>query len=236
MKLAKKWMVGLSAIGLTVGLTACGNEESKDPNEGDYTLSDVVNSKEEYEIVVTNNSDDEEDGHVVWGGFIGKGKIKGVYLDATDYGFGYNDLKKLSTNEFKESLNDMGADYMNGDSPRSLVTTKGNSIVYTDVGDDGNSEGKADAVGLDLKFSNKDDVDNGLKEAVTEPTYSEVVKKDKSNEWATIKSGYQAMNDDYDNYEMHIQLGEGKDANLKLENIQETKDKYENVKIDKNNY
>lgn len=130
----------------------------------------------------------------------------------------------------------MGADYMNGDSPRSLVTTKGNSIVYTDVGDDGNSEEKADAVGLDLKFSNKDDVDNGLKEAVTEPTYSEVVKKDKSNEWATIKAGYQAMNDDYDNYEMHIQLGEGKDANLKLDNIQETKDKYENVKIDKNNY
>lgn len=233
MKLAKKWMVGLSAIGLTVGLTACGNEESKDPNEGDYTLSDVLNSKESYEVVVTDD-DSEEDGHVVWGGFIGKGNIEGVYLDATDYGFGYNELKKLSTKEFKESLNDMGNDYMSGKFPRSLVTTKGSVSLIENINED-NSKDKADAVAMNVKFANKDDEDSGLEKGISKPYYSDIYEKEKDSEWTTIKADSTATEDEYDNYKMHIRLGGGKNFNLKLDNIEETKDKYNNVKVEEYN-
>lgn len=233
MKLAKKWMVGLSAIGLAVGLTACGND-NKQPNEGDYTLSDVLNSKEKYEIVVTDN-DSEEEGHVVWGGFIGKGDIEGVYLDGTMYDFGYKELKNLSRDEFEKSLNDMGKDYMSGRFPRSLVTTKGSSELLTNLGDEGGEntpKGKADAVSLNMKFQNKKDEDSGLQKGVSEPNYTKVVEKEKDSEWATIKAGNQTVNDDYENYEMHIKLGKGKDFNLKLDDIEETKDKHKNVKIE----
>lgn len=233
MKLAKKWMVGLSAIGLTIGLTACGNDDTKSPNEGDYTLSDVLNSKKEYEVVVTDK-DNEEDGHVVWGGFIGKGNIEGVFLDGTMYDFGYNELKNLSKDEFEESLNDMGKDYMSGKFPRQLVTAKGTTELLTNVGNEGDEKtpkGKADAVSLNLKFNKKEDEDSGLKKSVSDPNYTKVSKKSENSEWATIEAGNQTVSDDYEDYAMHIKLGKGKDVNLKLDNVKETKDKHKNVKI-----
>lgn len=237
MKLAKKWMVGLSAIGLTIGLTACGNDDTKSPNEGDYTLSDVLNSKKEYEIVVTDNNSDQ-DGHVVWGGYIGKGKIKGVFLDGMNYDYGYNELKELSNEKFKESLLDMGKEYMKGKAPSSLVTKEGSIDLFTNLGneaDESTPKGKADAVSLNAKFNNKSEKEKveykGLEDSINEPNYTKVSEKSKENKWATINAGNQTSSDDYEDYAMHIKLGEGKDVNLKLDNVKETKDKHKNVKI-----
>lgn len=236
MKLAKKCVVGLSTIGLTIGLTACGSDENKEPNEGDITVSDVLNSDEQYEIVVTDSSN-EDKGHVVWGGFIGDNKIKAVYLDGTDYGYGYNELKKLSQDEYEQSLKDMGQEYMGGKAPSSMITAKGNAELLTNLGDEGNEEtkkGKADAVSLKAnspKFTEEKVEYSGLKKSINDANYTNVTKKEKDDEWSTIKAGNQTVNSDYEDYEMHIKTGEGKKFNLKLDDVNETKDKYDNVQI-----
>lgn len=233
MKLAKKCVVGLSTIGLTIGLTACGSDENKEPNEGDITLSDVLNSDEQYEVVVTDNNS-EDKGHVVWGGFIGDNKIKGVYLDGTDYGYGYDELKKLSQDEYEQSLKDMGEAHMGGEHPRKLIDMTANVELLTNLGDEGDEEtkkGKADAVSFESKSVNKDDKDKGLDAVINEPNYTNVTEKSKESEWSTIKAGNQTVNSDYEDYEMHIKTGEGKKFNLKLDDVEETKDKYDNVSI-----
>ena len=79
MKILKKCVLGSIAIGLSLSLVACNNGGSDNNNENTVSLSNVLNSKKMLPIVVTH------DKQVSWAGYIGKGKIKAMYLDGTVY-------------------------------------------------------------------------------------------------------------------------------------------------------
>lgn len=218
MKTFKKCMMVIGALALTASLSACGNNDS-----GNYTVSDALNSNKMLPIVVTDNNKDYKD-HVVWAGYIGKGKVKAMFLDGMIYDFGYKDLKKLSNEKYNRSLKDMGNDY--DPVKRKYVTSKTNAILKSDESSDSS---KAEAVSLDFKNNDSDPAISSVKGVVSDPVYSKVGKKSNNNdEWATIKSTENGT--DYEDCQMHIKVGKG--TNLKLEDIEKTTDNYDNVEAE----
>lgn len=222
MKIFKKCAMGLSAVAVTLSLSACGNSSGNE-NEGEYGVSNVLNSKEMLPVVVTNNNDESEKDHVVWAGFIGKGKVKAMYLDGMMYDYGYHDLKKLDNKGFNESVVDMGKDF--DPTPREYVSSKTDVNLNTDSEEDN----KASDISLEFLNNSEDAKVSSVKDVVSEPVYSVVKEKDKDDEWATIKST--ETDTDYSGYEMHIKLGKGKKANLKLDDIKDAEKDYDNVKV-----
>lgn len=229
MKNIKKYILGIILIGLTIALAACGNENK---NEGNYTVSDVLNAKKTVPIIVTDSKDESEDDHVVWAGFIGQGKVKAMFLDGTNYDFGYKDLKKLSDEKYNESLIDMGKDYE--PNPFKYVTAKSKTVLKPNWKSEDNDEDKAEAVTLKFTKKGNDSRYGGVRDAMNNAVYSKVVEKEDDDKWATIKS--EQSDSDTSGYEMHIKLGEGKENNLKLEDVKETKKKYNNIEVDNNSY
>lgn len=220
MKNIKKYILGIILIGLTIALAACGNQSK---NEGNYTVSDVLNSKKMFPIIVTDSKNESEKDHVVWAGYIGKGKIKAMHLDGMNYDFGYKDLKKLSDEKYNESLIDMGKDYEPTES--EYVTARANNKLIT------NSNGKDDtakAINLNFMKEGNDASYSGVKNAINEAIYSKVTEKKDKDKWSTIKS--EQSDTDTSGFEMHIKLGEAN--NLKLEDVKEAQKKYDNVEIE----
>jgi hypothetical protein len=232
MKNIKKLLLAIFVLGLTVALAACGNNKK---DEGDYTVSNVLNAKKMVPVVVTNSKDGDEKDHVVWAGYMGQGKVKAMFLDGMLYDYGYKDLKKLSDEKYNRSLIDMGKDYK--PTPFKYVTSKGKTILKTNYKTEDNNKNKAEAV--TLKFMKKGKQHGGIRDAMNKAVYSKVAKKDKDDEWATIKSEQKDSegNDvDTSGYEMHIKLGKGNAHNLKLEDAKETKKNYDNVEVDDSEY
>lgn len=226
MKIIKKCLLGVSAIGLTLSLSACGN---KDSNEGDIGMSNVLNSKKMLPIVVTEGENDAEKDHILWAGFIGNGKVKAMNLDGTTYFYGYKDLKKLSNKEFNKSIIEMGKD--SEPTPREYVTSKTNVKLKPNSDTDTNSD-KAESVSLDF-LNNDDDIKvRTTKTIVSNPNYSKVVKKEKNDEWSTIKATDTDEESDYKGYEMHIKIDKNEKSNLKLDDIKEAEKNYDNVTVE----
>ena len=219
----KKCVLGIIVIGLSLSLVACNNGGSDNNKEGNVSFSNVLNSKKMLPIVVSNSKDDSETGHVVWGGYIGQGKIKAMHLDGMSYDFGYYDLKKLSNKKFNNSLIDMGNDY---EPTKSHYVTAKSEVVL----DEDKDRKKSEAV--TYKFLKKGDGASyaGVKEAINETSFSDIEQKKENEEWATIKS---VDNDDeYSGYEMHIKVGKGN--NVRLDDINISKKQYKNVKSEDN--
>lgn len=223
MKIIKKCALGLSAIGLTLSLSACGNDKENE-NEGEIGVSNVLNSKEMLPIVVT----DSENEAVAWAGYIGQGKVKAMYLDGMAYDFGYKDLKKLSNKGFNNSVVDMGKDFE--PKPRNYVTSKTNVQLYT--GSESTDENKAEEVSLDFLNDDEDPKVSSVSDIVSKPVYSKVAEKDEDDEWATIKAIQSDDDVNYNGYDMHIKLGSDKHSNLKLEDAEKASKDYDNVKVD----
>ncbi|WP_281189172.1 hypothetical protein [Staphylococcus warneri] len=232
----KKCLAGVSTLGLALSLAACNNKDEQIRGKG-YTLSDIVNSKEKHQIIVTNKDssedDDHENDHVVWAGFIGKGQIEGIYLDGMIYDYGYKDMKNQSDKELRENLTDMGEDYDVGgrDNNSTFATAQAGTKLYTDLDDmsaNPDNDDLADVVSLDAKFKDHGQFNHGsgLTESVSKPAYSNV-QKESNKEWITYTSN--ADSGDTANYQMHIKMGE---TNLKpqIENVKDTLKKYKNAK------
>lgn len=222
-------MLGFLVICLSLLLAACGNQNK---NEGKYSVSDVLNGRKMVPIIVTDEKDQTEKDHVIWAGYIGKGKIKAMYLDGMNYHFGFKDLKKLSDEKYNQSLIDMGKD--KEPTPSDYVTARGKNVLMTNWYSKDNDDNKAEAI--NLKFMKKgDDVSySGVKKSINDAIYSHIKEKEDGDEWATILSGQD--DGDTSGYQMHIKLGEGKDNNLRLEDAKEASDKYDNVEVDNEVY
>lgn len=231
MKKKKVYMLGFLVICLSLLLAACGNQNK---NEGKYSVSDVLNGRKMVPIIVTDNKNEQEKDHVVWAGYIGKGKIKAMYLDGMIYHFGYKDLKKLSDEKYNESLIDMGKDFK----PNAFhyVTARGKNVLMTNWYSKDNDDNKTEAV--NLKFMKKGSGGSyiGVKDAINKAIFSHVTEKKDNDEWATMKSAQEEQDGDETGYEMHIKLGKGKDNNLRLEDAKEASDKYDNVEVDNEVY
>lgn len=226
MKIIKKCLLGLSAIGLTLSLSACGN---KDSNEGDIGMSNVLNSKKMLPIVVTEGENESEKDHILWAGFIGQGKIKAMNLDGSTYHYGYKDLKKQTNKEFNRSVIEMGDD--SEPKARKYITSQTN-VKLTSNSDSDTDNDKAKSVSLDFLDDDDDIMARATKELVNAPNYSKVEKKEEKDEWATIKTTDTDADADYDGYEMHIKLGGNKKSNLKLEDVNKAEKDYDNVTIE----
>lgn len=231
MKIIKKCALGLSAIGLTLSLSACGNDKENE-NEGEIGVSNVLNSKEMLPIVVTDSEDESENDHLVWAGFIGQGKIKAMHLDGMMYDFGYKDLKKLSDEKFNSSLIDMGKDYEPTQS--EYVTAKAETVLKTNWESTDNDDKQTEAVSLNFLKAGDDASFSGVKDSINSAVFSNIEKKESDDEWSTIKSA--ETDTDYSGYEMHIKLGSDKRSNLKLEDAYKAEKDYDNVKVDEDNY
>lgn len=231
MKIFKKCAMGLSAVAVTLSLSACGNSSGNE-NEGEYGVSNVLNSKEMLPVVVTDSENEGDKDHLVWAGFIGQGKIKAMHLDGMVYDFGYKDLKKLNNKKFNSSLIDMGKDYEPTES--KYVTAKAETILKTNWKSTDNDEDKTEAVGMKFLKSGDGASYSGVKDSINNAVFSNVSEKENDDEWATIKSG--ETDTDYSGYEMHIKLGKGKKANLKLDDPKKAEKDYDNVKIDDEDY
>lgn len=233
MKNMKKWLLAIFVLGLTLALAACGNNKK---DEGDYTVSNVLNAKKMIPVVVTNSKDANTKDHVVWAGYMGQGKIKAMFLDGTNYDYGYQDLKKLNNKDYNESVVGMGKDYK--PSERKYVESNGKTVLRTNWKTDENDDNKAEAVTVKFMKKGNDGLYGGVRDAMNDSVYSKIVKKKDDDEWATIKSGQKEsdLNTDTSGYEMHIKLGKGKAHNLKLEDVKETKKNYDNVEVDDSTY
>lgn len=223
MKMMKKCLLGLSAIGLTLSLSACGN---KDSNEGDIGMSNVLNSKKMLPIVVTNSEDES----VVWAGFIGQGKVKAMYLDGMMYDYGYKDLKKLNNEDFNESVIEMGKDF--DPKPRKYVTSKTDVQLTTNSDSESSDENKTEKVSLNYLNNDEDPKISSVRDVVSNPEYSKITKKSEDDEWATMKTSHEENDTEYNGYEMHIKLGGNKKSNFKMEDAEKAKKDYDNVTIE----
>lgn len=236
MKILKKCVLGASTLGIALSLEACNDQKSSQSGkQKGYTLSDILNSKEKHQIIVTNKDsgedDDHENDHVVWAGFIGNGQIEGIYLDGIIYDYGYKDMKNQSDKDFKQNLTDMGEDYDVGDHKSTFATAKAETKLYSDLDDysaNPDNDDLADIVSLNAKFKNNGQFkfDSGLTDSVSEPTYNRV-QQESNKKWITYTASEGTP--DKENYQMHIKVGK---TNLKpqIENVEETVKKYNNAK------
>lgn len=229
MKIIKKCALGLSTIGLTLSLSACGNDK-EDENEGEIGVSNVLNSKEMLPIVVTEGENKAEKDHIIWAGFIGQGKVKAMNLDGPTYYYAYKDLKKLDDKEFNESIIEMGKDFE--PYSREYITSKTDVQLTTSSDSETSDENKTEKVSLDYLNDDEDVKVSTVRDLVSNPVYSKVKEKSEDDEWSTIKTTETNEKSDYKGYEMHIKLGAEKQSNLKLEDAKKAEKDYDNVKVD----
>lgn len=220
MKIIKRLMAGVAAISLTVALSGCGNSEPSG-----IAVSDALNAKEMLPIIATNSSDDS----IKWAGFIGKGKIKAIYLNGSYSDVSYRELKKYNNEDFEDAIKSLGVIH-NDDGKvvrkEKLITKKAETILTPN--EDGD---KTDYVSFNFLDKNKDIEHTALKDLINEDTYSSIVEKNPESEWSVIK----APTDEDDTSEgdaLHIKTS--KNYGIKMEDPEKYTEKYDNAEIDSN--
>lgn len=220
MKIIKRLMAGVAAISLTVALSGCGNSEPSG-----IAVSDALNAKEMLPIIATNSSDDS----IKWAGFIGKGKIKAIYLNGSYSDVSYRELKKYNNEDFEDAIKSLGVIH-NDDGKvvrkEKLITKKAETILTPN--EDGD---KTDYVSFNFLDKNKDIEHTALKDLINEDTYSSIVEKNPESEWSVIK----APTDEDDTSEgdaLHIKTS--KNYGIKMEDPEKYTEKYDNAEIDPN--
>ena len=220
MKIIKRLMAGVVAISLTVALSGCGNSEPSG-----IAVSDALNAKEMLPIIATNSSNDE----IKWAGYIGKGKIKALYLEGSQTSTSYRELKKYSNEDFDEALKSFSS-IRDGDGKvvkkEKFITKKAETILTPN--EDGD---KTDHVSFNFLDKNKGIDHTFLKQLIEEDVYSSTVEKNPDSEWSVIK----AQTDEDDSSEgdaLHIKTS--KNYGIKMENPEKYTEKYDNVEIDPN--
>lgn len=224
MKVLKRITIGVFAISLIFALSGCGYDKSKD-----MAVSDALNSDRMLPLVVTDNDSNFGKNHIVWAGYIGDGKIKGMEVYGFPPDIDYKDLKKVSDKKFGEVLKNAGNEY---DSHGKLtkkgefITKKAQTLLVPNKDND-----EAEAVLFKFLDKSKEIEHTALKEKVEGGSFSSPVEKDPDSEWSTIisKEGTDKSTE-YEGYQLHIKTT--KDRGIKMEKPDEYENKYDNVKID----
>lgn len=212
MKILKRLMIGVAAISLTFTISGCGYDKSKD-----MAVSDALNSDRMLPVVVTNNNTDLGKNYLVWAGYIGDGKIKGMELDGLFPDITYKELTKLNDERFGEVLKDLGGKFNTKKVQTLIVPNEDNN--------------KAETVLFKFLDNSKKKEDSHLKHDIEGGSFSSPVEKDPDSEWSTIKSKKETdKSTEFEGYELHIKTT--KDRGIKMENPDEYENKYDNVKID----
>lgn len=224
MKTFKKGAIALASIGLTIGLAGCGNEATKSSSSDDKdkpTVTDILNTDKKRQIIMTQDKGNTESPQVVWAGTIGDGKIE-MHPYANKSDFEFDELNKLSMNDFKEKLKKEDKDYENyGDNEQLKIYPKpAKTILQTDNGDTTKKVSfkmKEEGLGNDKDIFRFDG-----------PEYSEITQNNPDG-WLGIKD---SETSDVDPYVLYIKAEKGEDE-LSFEDAKKAKKEYDNVKVEK---
>lgn len=224
MKILKKIIVGLAAISLTFTISGCGYSKSND-----MAVSDALNSDRMLPVVVTDSKSNLGKDYIIWAGYIGNGKIKGMQLYGLEPDVTYKELTKLNDKEFGKVLKDVGKVYDDDGKltrEEKFITKPAKTVLVPNEEND-----KAETVLFNFLDNKKDDDDKILKKFIEGGSFSSPVEKDPDSEWSTIKSQEETDKPgDFEGYELHIKTT--KDRGIKMEKPDEYAKKYDNVKID----
>lgn len=110
MKVLKKAAMGLSIVGLTFSLGACGQDNSPSDGGKTTTMADILNGKQERKIVMLHDTETYDSPDVKWAGTIGNGKMEVHPYQNLD-GFEFNDVKNKNMKEYKKILKEKDKEY-----------------------------------------------------------------------------------------------------------------------------
>lgn len=110
MKVLKKAAMGLSIVGLTFSLGACGQDNSSSDAGKTTTMADILNGKQERKIVMLHDTETYDSPDVKWAGTIGNGKMEVHPYQNLD-GFEFNDVKNKNMKEYKKILKEKDKEY-----------------------------------------------------------------------------------------------------------------------------
>ncbi|WP_251522132.1 hypothetical protein [Staphylococcus sp. Marseille-Q6910] len=223
----KKKVIGiLATVSLTFTLGACGQQNNVGDNnkQNSTTMSDILNSKSDREIVMVNESTDSESPKISWAGTIGKGKIDlhpyevGSFKDGKDFTF--DSVKNLNLKEFKEKLKEQDNNYQESDSNGNdikIQTGKVNGKIILHSADGKETQ----SINLDFNTKNRGSVED--KDAMVNPEFSEIKGK---------QEGWLAMSTNQEEDPSTIMIKAKKDEkSLDFENVKKAKKEYKNVEV-----
>lgn len=110
MKVLKKAAMGLSIVGLTFSLGACGQDNSSSDGGKTTTMAEILNGKQERKIVMLHDTETYDSPDVKWAGTIGNGKMEVHPYQNLD-GFEFNDVKNKNMKEYKKILKEKDKEY-----------------------------------------------------------------------------------------------------------------------------
>lgn len=222
----KKGFIYVTFLIMILVLSACGQDKTKESDsentKKEVTLSDVLNDKQERKIVMTHDSEVYDSPDVMYAGTIGKGKVE-IHPYTNFQDFEFNQLKDLSMNDYKEVLAEKDAEYKRyGDNANKNLDIKPVDAKVKLLKPEDN-EKRAKIVGLDYdaQYYTDDDKFDMLLRGYEES------KSNSPKGWLTLEA---YSKDQKNPYVLNIEAKNG-ETNLKLENIDEAKKKYKNVKV-----
>lgn len=114
MKSFKKGLLYFFMTSLVFVLVACGsNKDEKTGSKNEpkvVTLSDILNGKDERQIVMTTDTDNTKSPQIKWAGIIGNGKLE-IHPYANKDNFEFDEIKDLKLSDYKQYLKSEDEDY-----------------------------------------------------------------------------------------------------------------------------
>lgn len=230
MKVYKNALFLLFISALTITLVACGNnknEDSKNKKQNNTVhIAEILNGKQERQIIMAEETDNTETPQVRWAGFIGNGKVDAhPYYQNDDLEF--SELAFLTNKEFKIVLDDEDNNYVTADdNGKELKIEYGKRKTTLDYKLDNTNNEKGFMFDLnDNKLGNDND-----KASITGPLYG--TPKTKDHGWLVIETNEQEdINGDVINPQrLYIKANKG-EGKIDISDVEKYAKKYDNVKI-----
>ncbi|MGJ8462409.1 hypothetical protein ACSGFZ_03765 [Staphylococcus haemolyticus] len=224
MKLMKKAALGLSVIGLSVTLGACGQENTSNDGEKTTTMAQVLNGKEERKIAMTYDDGHGNSPTIQWAGTIGNGKVNihpYSYYNKDLEDFEFNEIKDENMKDYKALLNKKSDEYSKQKGKKLDIKPEKAKLIY---GQKDENE-KAEYVGL---FYDAKAYDREEKRLMRNMEYS-VIEKDHPKEWLEIRTKDKSGKG-WTQYHMLVEA-KGNEKNIELENLKDVEKNYDNYTI-----
>lgn len=219
----KKTLLLLIIGSLSLILVACGGNSNEGKKEVKaITVSDILNGKEERQIIMTEETDNTESPQVKWAGTIGNGEME-IHPYANKSDLEFDDLKNVEGEEYKETLRIEDSDYEEyGDNKKLNIHPRKSDLL---IGIDGNDEIKGLLFDTKLLGNEKD------KALIEGNTYIDT-DAPKQQGWLSIESPeLRDINDELITpYVLYIKKKDETEV-LRLENKKEDENKYKNVRF-----
>ncbi|PTH39429.1 hypothetical protein [Staphylococcus capitis] len=224
MKLMKKATLGLSVIGLSLTLGACGNNNDSKDDGKTTTMAQVLNGKEERKIAMTYDDGHGNSPTIQWAGTIGNGKVNihpYSYYNKELKDFEFNEIKNENMKDYKALLKKRSDEYSEQKGKKLDIKPEKAKLIY---GQEDEAE-KAKYVGL---FYNAKAYDREEKRLMRNMEYS-VVEKNHPENWLEIRTKDKSGKG-WTQYHMWVEA-KGNEKNLELENLKDVEKNYDNYHI-----